>query len=291
MTAPARLPTLRTDLHRPIHPDPTMRIVSSLEPAAAPTAAPSPASETRSLRLEAHGGPHTRPMPLVDTSFERREQLEREMDRVQHSLLAERTTYGQQLNWLMLSQALLLNAFLFVLILGWNTPLPAKRLLLAGMAVFAAVVAVLIVLALRGTRDAVISLHQHRKSLEGTLQKDFGREPVFAPRGLVTRGLASAAHGLLPITFVAGWVALTVYTLAAPLGASSESAASGAAGAAPATARPPARMPARTTAAAPLVPAPTANAAAPAPTTVPAEPLQAETEPVAAAQRSGGFKW
>jgi hypothetical protein len=268
-----------------------MRIVSSLEPAAAPTAAPSPASETRSLRLEAHGGPHTRQLPPVDTSFERREQLEREMDRVQHSLLAERTTYGQQLNWLMLSQALLLNAFLFVLILGWTTPLPAKRLLLAGMAVFAATVAVLIVLALRGTRDAVISLHQHRKSLEGTLQKDCGREPVFATRGLVTRGLASAANGLLPITFVAGWVALTIYTLAAPLGASNDSAAS----AAPAAARPAARAPVRPTAAAPAsTPSPAtaaAAAAATAPSVAPAEPLQAETEPVAAAQRTGGFKW
>jgi hypothetical protein len=288
MTAPARLSTLRTALHRPIHPDPTMRIVSSLEPAAAPTAALSHAAETRSLRLEAHGGPHTRPLPQVDTSYERREQLERELDRVQHSLLAERTTYGQQLNWLMLSQALLLNAFLFVLILGWTTPLPAKRLLLAGIAVFAAVVAVLIVLALRGTRDAVISLHQHRKSLEGALQKDFGREPVFATRGLVTRGLASAANGLLPITFVAGWVALTIYTLAAPLGASSESTAS----AAPATARPATRSQARPTAAAPASASmPATAAAASAPPTAPAESLQAETEPVAAAQRTGGFKW
>jgi hypothetical protein len=286
MTAPARLPTLRTVLHRPIQPDPTMRIVSSLEPAAAPTAAPSPAAETRSLRLEAHGGPQTRPLSLVDTSYERREQLERELDRVQQSLLAERTTYGQQLNWLMLSQALLLNAFLFVLILGWTTPLPAKRLLLAGIAVFAATVAVLIVLALRGTRDAVISLHQHRKSLEGTLQKDFGREPVFATRGLVTRGLAGAANGLLPITFVAGWVALTIYTLAAPLGASSESVAGSAA---PTAARPATRAPTRPTAAAPATAA--AAAAATAPSTGPAEPLHAETEPVAAAQRAGGFKW
>lgn len=265
-----------------------MRIVSSLEPAAAPTAAPSPAAETRSLRLEAHGGPQTRPLPPVDTSYERREQLEREMDRVQHSLLAERTTFGQQLNWLMLSQALLLNAFLFVLILGWSTPLPAKRLLLAGIAVFAAVVAVLIVLALRGTRDAVISLHQHRKSLEGTLQKDFGREPVFASRGLVTRGLASAANGLLPMTFVAGWVALTIYTLAAPLGAGSESAASPA----PAISRPAARAPARPTAAAPAsTPAAAAAATSGAPPAAPSEPLHADTEPVASAQRTGGFKW
>jgi len=253
-----------------------MRIVSTAEAAAAPTAAP--VAETRSLRLEANGGPHTR--PLVDTSYERRDQLERELDRVQGALLAERSTYGQQLNWLMLSQALLLNAFLFVLIFGWATPLPGKRLLLAGLAVFAAGVAVLIVLALRGTRDAVMSLHQQRKTLEGTLQKDFGRAPAFAPRALVTRGLATAANGLLPATFVAGWIALTIYALAAPLGASGESTAAAAPTSAPAGA---ARPAARATA----VKSPSASATSGAP----AESAIAQTEPAAAAPRTGGFKW
>jgi hypothetical protein len=237
-----------------------MRIVSTLDPAAAPAVAP--AAEKRSLRLEA-GGPLTR--PLVDTSYERREHLERDLDRVQDSLLAERNTYAQQINWLMLSQALLLNAFLFVLILGWSTPLPAKRLLLAGLAAFAAAVAVLVVLALRGTRDTVMSLHQHRKSLEATLQKDFGREPVFAPRTLMARGLAGAANGLLPATFVAGWIALTIYALAAPLGASADTGSNAAA---------PTSAPARTSpqrpprAAATAVAAPTRLAA----TTAAAEP-------------------
>lgn len=256
-----------------------MRIVSTAEAAAAPTAAP--VAETRSLRLEANGGPHTR--PLVDKSYERRDQLERELDRVQGALLAERATYGQQLNWLMLSQALLLNAFLFVLILGWSTPLPGKRLVLAGMTVFAAVVAVLIVLALRGTRDAVMSLHQQRKTLEGTLQKDFGREPVFAPRALVTRGLAAAANGLLPATFVAGWIALTIYALAAPLGTGAGSTTS----AAPASAPPSAtRSMPRTTASRTA-----SSAAAGGPVAEAAGPMHAETEPVAAVQRTGGFKW
>lgn len=260
-----------------------MRIVAPIDPAASPTAAPdAPAvaavSEIRSLRLEA-GGPHTR--PLVDTSFERREELERELDRVQNSLLAERATYGQQLNWLMLSQALLLNAFLIVLVFGWSTPLPGKRLLLAGLAAFAAAVAVLIVLALRGTRDAVMSLHQHRKQLEATLQKDFGRAPVFAPRALVTRGLATAANGLLPATFVAGWIAMTLYALAAPLGATAaETTVAGPSSASPA-ARPAApRAPVRPAAAAAANPASAALPATAPDTLVPMQPVSPRSAPL-----------
>lgn len=261
-----------------------MRIVSPTEPAAAPTAAtPTAAPEKRSLRLDANG-PSTR--PWVDTSFERRETLERELDRVQTSLLGERGSFGQQLTWLMLSQALLLNAFLGVLILGWSTPLPGKRLLLAGLAVFAAVVAVLIVLALRGTRDAVMSLHQQRKSLEATLQKDFGRAPIYAPRTVVTRGLAGVANGLLPGTFVAGWIALTIYALAAPLVGTTDPAgnlagANGLQGATQAAARSAPRAPARPASGAPSVPdAQVADAAAA--DSVPASP---------AVRRPGGFKW
>jgi hypothetical protein len=234
------------------------------------------------LRLEANSGPLTR--PLVDTSYERREQLERELDRVQTSLLAERNTYGQQLSWLMLSQALLLNAFVFVLILGWSTPLPAKRLLLAGLAAFATAVAVLVVLALRGTRDAVMSLHQHRKSLEATLQKDFGRNPVFAPRALVTRGLAGAANGLLPAAFVVGWIVLTIYVLAAPLGKVADAGASAAAPTSgPDSSRSAPRASARTAAVAPSA---ARNGA-----TQLADSAPGETEAAPAARRAGGLKW
>lgn len=257
-----------------------MRIVSTTDPAAAPTAAPPPAAETRSLRLEANG-PLTR--PLVDTSFERREALERELDRVQSSLLGERSSFGQQLTWLMVSQALLLNAFLFVLILGWSTPLPAKRLLLAGLAVFAAVVAVLIVLALRGTRDAVMSLHQQRKSLEASLQKDFGRTPIYAPRTVVTRGLAGFANGLLPTTIVAGWIALTIYALAAPLGGTADPSSNlGGAGAAPTAAQAPRSGPRAQ--ARPMSSAPAADAQV-------ADAAPAEGTTAAPPRRTGGFKW
>jgi hypothetical protein len=248
-----------------------MRIAAITEPAASPTVAST--TETRSLRLDVVTGVN-RPAP-VDTSYERREGLERELDRVQGALLGERSGFAQQLNWLMLSQALLLNAFLFVLILGWSTPLPGKRLLLVGLAVFAVTVAVLVVLALRGTREAVMALHHHRKSLEATLQKDFGRTPLFAPPGLVTRGLATFAHGVLPATLVAGWVALALYTLAAPLGAQTEPAA--ASTSAPAQAQRSDRI---------AQPRQIINNAAQAEV---AQAVSGEARP--APRRTGGFKW
>jgi hypothetical protein len=165
--------------------------------------------------------------PAADA--QRRLTLERELDRVQGALQTERTAYSQQLNWLMLSQGLFLNAYLLVLVLGFGAPLPAKRWLLGGLAVFAAGVALLIYVALRGSRDAAQALRQQRRRLEETLQRDFGRAPVFVPRSVVTRGLSGLAASLLPGTFIAGWVALTLYSLAAPLNAlpSGQAAATG----------------------------------------------------------------
>lgn len=250
-----------------------MRIAATIDPAASPAVAA--AAQTRSLRLDV--GTTSRPTP-ADNSYERREGLERELDRVQSALLGERSTFAQQLNWLMLSQALLLNAFLFVLILGWSTPLPGKRLLLVGMAVFAVTVAVLIVLVLRGTRDAVMGLHQQRKSLEATLQQDFGRAPLFTPRGLVTRGLASFANGVLPAIIVAGWVALALYTLAAPLGAGAEPATASAAA--------PAQMQRSARAASPPV---LSTGAVPAGEIETSEAIGGPDR--TAQRRAGGFKW
>lgn len=154
-----------------------------------------------------------------DRSPQRRAQHEQELDRVQRALQAEQGTHSQQLNWLMLSQALLVNAYLLVLVLGWNTPLPGKRWLLAGIALFGAALAVMTYLALRGSRDAVTSLRVRRHEIEAQLHRDFQRTPVFIPHNIFTRGLAVAAVRLLPLAFICGWVAITLYTLGAPLGA------------------------------------------------------------------------
>lgn len=202
-----------------------MRIVAPTQPMTEPP--------RTTLRIEAGAAQPVAPA----LTPEERSQLERELDRVQHAVQAEPSAFGQQLNWLMLSQALFLNAFLIVLVLGWSTPLQGKRLLLGGLALFAAMVAVLVHLALRGGRDALHALRTKRRELEDTLHRRFGRTPVFQPANIVARGLGASAVGLLPASFIAGWVAVSLYTLAAPI-SSKASAEAAAASAAAAPARP-----------------------------------------------------
>jgi hypothetical protein len=173
-----------------------------------------------STTLRFDRGPANAPDASANLGVERRELLERELDRVQGAFQAEQTSYSQQLNWLILSQGLFLIAYLLVLVLGVSAPLPAKRLLLAGLAAFAAGVAGLIYVALRGGRDAVHALREQRREIETTLHRDFGRTPIFVPRNVVTRGLSGLAAGILPAVFVAGWLIISLYALAAPLGAS-----------------------------------------------------------------------
>jgi hypothetical protein len=229
------------------------------------------------LRIEAGAAQPVAPAATP----EERSLLERELDRVQHALQDEQVAFGQQLNWLMLSQALFLNAYLIVLVLGWSTPLQGKRLLLGGLALFAAMVAVLVHLALRGGRDALHALRTQRRELEDSLHRRFGRTPVFQPVNIVTRGLGAFAVRLLPASFIAGWVAISLYTLAAPISSKASEE----------TAAPPAAAPARTAPrAAPANRPPASPAAEPSTSNATIENGVAEpTNP--APPRRTGFKW
>ncbi len=269
-----------------------MRVVSSLQPAVAAGPEVTGGADRSTLRFDAPipasiaAPTHAEGEPPRDL----RVGLERELDRVQGALQAERTAYGLQLNWLMLSQGLFLNAYLMVLVLGFSTPLPAKRWLLAGLAIFATSVAGLIYLALRGSRDAAAALRQQRRGLEESLQREFARTPMFATRSVITRGLSTLASSLLPATFIAGWVALSLYTLAAPLNGQAVAAAGVVAPSTAASTS--ARTPPR---AAPSVARP-ASAAPPAVTQAAeaVEPVaeDASPEPAPTSRRTtGGFKW
>lgn len=170
------------------------------------------------LRFEADP---TRPATITTEARKRGDQrrpgqLERELDRLQASLAAEQTSFGQQLTWLLLSQGLLLNAFVVLLVLGWSAPLPGRRLVLAGLALVALTIAVFITLALRGTGDGLHALAKARRDIESRLEKDHGRAPIYA--ALAGHGLARTAARLLPATFIAGWLALSLYALGLPPG-------------------------------------------------------------------------
>jgi hypothetical protein len=235
---------------------------------AKPTETPRPRS-ARPTTLRFEGGSRTMTQAVdapAPADPARRAALERELDRVQAAVASEQTTFGQQLNWLMLSQALFLNAYLIVLVLGWNSPLPGKRWLLAGLAALAVAVALFIHLALRGARDGLQQLKAKRREIEAALEREFGRAPVFYPRNTALRALAGASTRMLPATFVAGWAALALYTLGVPIKASEEAQAA-AAGARPA-ARPTARAAPPTPAPVPVAHDPTA----PPPIQEPASP-------------------
>lgn len=256
-----------------------MRVVSRTE---TPALVPEDTVST-TLRLDARTRTESPERPAEAPA---RESLERELDRVQGAVQAGEATFGQQITWLLLAQALFLNAYLMVLVFGAGPAIPGKRWLLAGLAIFATAFAVFTYLALRGSRDALRSLRATRRDVEAALAK-VGREPVFAPRNFVTAGLSSFASSLLPASFIAGWVAISIYALAAPNGPRPvEETASGPneAASAPAAARP---APPR-----PFVPrAPAPGPFVPGTDAAPAEPAAADAQPGGEPKKRTGFKW
>jgi hypothetical protein len=252
---------------------------SLFDPSAQRTADPAPGSAAAASSLR----PSVRQIvrsalhadALTSPSAERAV-LERELDRLQPLIAIEQAALGQQLNWTMLSQALLLNVFVVALVFGTPAALPGKRWLLAGIALFATVVAVLSYLAFRGNRQSLRGLMRRRTELEASLRA-LGRDAVFVAGDTITRGLGAFAGRLLPAIFVAGWIAVSIYALATPSGARAMEDAAAAAGAgASAAAQRPRAGPARPVAAAPS-----------------AAPAAAADEPDAgtAPPRRSGFKW
>ena len=143
--------------------------------------------------------------------------LERELDRLNVAVGAHSTASSQHLQWTLLAQAFLLTSYLIVLIGGWSLPLPGKRWLLAAIAGFALVSLVLGHLSQRGSRDRIAPLRQSRRLVEQALERIAARPVVFSRDGVIARSVGDWATTLMPLAVLAGWVALTLYTLALPL--------------------------------------------------------------------------
>ena len=184
-----------------------------------PAEAEGDSSRPATIRIEASGR----------TDSHRRRDLERELDRLQTAAPPRPASPGRHLKWLLLSQGLLLNAFVILLVFGWSAPLPGRRLLLGGIALSGAVLVVLIDVALRGTRES--------------------------RRAAAHSGLGHLAARVLPATFVAGWIGLSLYVLALPPSAKAFEEARVAPAAAPAAVAVPVRAPMRTVATQAAVPA------------------------------------
>lgn len=143
--------------------------------------------------------------------------LERELDRLNTAIQGSAAALGQHLSWTIVAQAFLLTAYVVVLVGSWTLPIPGKRWLLTGIAVFALLAVVFTYLGLRAARDRVGPLKQQRQRVEEALERVAARPPAFARQGAITALLAQASTRGLPLLIIGGWVALTLYTLALPL--------------------------------------------------------------------------
>jgi len=151
--------------------------------------------------------------------------LERELDRLNVAVGAHSTASAQHLQWSVLAQAFLLTSYLIVLVGGWSLPLPGKRWLLAAIAGFAIVSLVLGHLSQRGSRDRIAPLRLSRRLVEQALERIAARPVVFSRDGVIARSVGDWATTLMPIAILAGWVALTLYTLTLPLPTDARAAA------------------------------------------------------------------
>lgn len=143
--------------------------------------------------------------------------LERELDRLNAALAAHAGASAQHLQWMLLAQAVLLAAYLIVLVGAWSLPLPGKRWLLAAIAAYGALSLLLGYLSQRGARDRISPLRQARQRIEQALERIALRPVVFSRDGVIARSAGDWATALLPVAILSGWIALSIYTLALPL--------------------------------------------------------------------------
>jgi hypothetical protein len=154
---------------------------------------------------------------IADAGGDARTALERELDRLNAALNLHAQAAAQHANWTLLAQAFLITSYFIVLVGGWALPLPGKRWLLAGIAAYALLSLVFGSLAQRGARDRIAPLRASRKLTEQALERVAGRPLVFSRERALSTTLGDVAARLMPWLISAGWLALAVYTLAAPL--------------------------------------------------------------------------
>ena len=143
--------------------------------------------------------------------------LERELDRLNRGIYGSTTAMIQHLNWMLLSQAFLIVAYLIVLVGGWTVPLPGKRWLLASISGFGTIVMVLAYFGVRGSQDRLGPLRISRRTVEEALERVAARPVVFSRHGALMMVLAEWSTRVLPLLMISGWLALALYTIAVPM--------------------------------------------------------------------------
>lgn len=143
--------------------------------------------------------------------------LERELDRLNFGVHGTTAAMIQHLNWMLMSQAFLLVAYLIVLVGAWGLALPGKRWLMASIAGFGTVVMLLAYLGVRGHLDRIGPMKLARRTIEEALERVAARPTVFSRQSLLVAALAEWSTRVLPAVMIGGWLALALYTLSVPM--------------------------------------------------------------------------
>jgi hypothetical protein len=143
--------------------------------------------------------------------------LERELDRLNFGVHGTTAAMIQHLNWMLMSQAFLLVAYLIVLVGAWGVALPGKRWLMASIAGFGTVVMLLAYFGVRGHLDRIGPLKLARRTIEEALERVAARPSVFSRQSLLVVALADWSTRVLPAVMIGGWLALALYTLSVPM--------------------------------------------------------------------------
>lgn len=161
------------------------------------------------LRIDA-ARPLPAPAPITADAqaVSRGLELERELDRLHAAVLGQQSQIGQGSNWLIAAQAILLHAYLTLLIVTSFGIAPFNFWLLGGVALLGLSCVTVQSAAMRSGRLTLSELLLRRRAVEIELAAVARREPNL-PKTASTSGI-----GWLALAFGLMWVGLIAYTTA-----------------------------------------------------------------------------
>jgi hypothetical protein len=158
------------------------------------------------LRIDAE-----RPIPVHPSATvapidpDRHAHMQRDLDRLHSAVLADQAQMRQSTNWLVASQAILIHAFLMLLVISSTGALARNLWLQTGLALLGLASATALGGAIRRSRQTLAMLMLQRRAIDVELAKAAGRTPSLPREQGVCVGT------VLGPVFVTIWFGLLVY--------------------------------------------------------------------------------
>lgn len=168
-----------------------------------------PSSESSAtLRIDA-ARPLPAPAPAAAETHlvGRQAQLERELDRLHAAVIGQQSQIGQGSNWMIAAQAILLHAYLTLLVVSSFGAAPFNFWLLGGVALLGLSCVAVQSTAMRSSRLTLSELLLRRRAVEIELAAAAQREPN------LPKEASSSGIGWLALAFGLIWAGLLAYTL------------------------------------------------------------------------------